>query len=298
MAQFGWCSLKSSRRLSTHIHLQINKINSIFPNILPLFQSGCRSQQTNSALIYRVARSKRHPSDGSSHCNVLEAKTQYSSGTSLRCPLDIFAPALPPFPASRYAELVSGGHLPTIAVRGRTAPSLYVFLASLELSFWLATLSSGCIACSRTSANSPWQGDASIRFLWHIDCQSEIDELVSMSSRPVDRGSCRSKGISIPFHPVKSLFGRMGTLKMSFHPVKGGFARTKLLIAEVQAQASRHIELGAALVSSVYSMLKAPFHFLQQSSYVVARGKSLCLRSQQSSPSGGPFFLTKWFPPS
>ena len=45
MAQFGWCSLKSSRRLSTHIHLQINKINSIFPNILPLFQRGCRSQQ-------------------------------------------------------------------------------------------------------------------------------------------------------------------------------------------------------------------------------------------------------------
>ena len=45
MAQFGWCSLKLSRRLSTHIYLQINKINSIFPNILPLFQSGCRSQQ-------------------------------------------------------------------------------------------------------------------------------------------------------------------------------------------------------------------------------------------------------------
>ena len=90
-----------------------------------------------------------HPSDGAFRCNVLEAKTQYSSGTSLRCPLDIFAPALPPFPASRYAELVSGGHLPTIAVRGRTAPSLYVFLASLELSFWLATLSSGCIAGSR-----------------------------------------------------------------------------------------------------------------------------------------------------
>ncbi len=135
MAQFGWCSLKLSRRLSTHIHLQINKINSIFPNILPLFQSGCRSQQT-------------HPSNEPSYCNVLEAKTQYSSGTSLRCPLDIFALALPPFPASRYAELVSGGHLPTIAVRGRTAPSLYVFLASLELSFWLATLSSGCIAGS------------------------------------------------------------------------------------------------------------------------------------------------------
>ena len=76
-----------------------------------------------------IARDKRHPSDGPSRCNVVEAKTQYSSGTPLRCPSDIFAPALPPFPASRYAELVSGGHLPTISVRGWTAPSLYVFLA-------------------------------------------------------------------------------------------------------------------------------------------------------------------------
>ena len=40
----------------------------------------------------------------------------------------------------------------------------------------------------------------------------------------------------------------MGTLKMSFHPGKVGFARTKLLIAEFQAQASLSIELGAALV--------------------------------------------------
>ena len=27
--------------------------------------------------------------------------------------------------------------------------------------------------------------------LWHIGCQSDFDELVSMSSRPVDRGSGR-----------------------------------------------------------------------------------------------------------
>ena len=39
--------------------------------------------------------------------------------------------------------------MPSIAVRGWTAPSLYVFLASLELSFWLATLPSGCIAGSQ-----------------------------------------------------------------------------------------------------------------------------------------------------
>ena len=47
----------------------------------------------------------------------------YSSGTPLRCPLDIFAPALPPFPASRYAELVSGGHLPTISGAHISAPA-------------------------------------------------------------------------------------------------------------------------------------------------------------------------------
>ena len=42
------------------------------------------------------------------------------------------------------------------------------------------------VACqSGTLAVPPWQGDASIRVLWHIGCQGEFDELVSMSSRPV-----------------------------------------------------------------------------------------------------------------
>ena len=64
----------------------------------------------------------------------------------------------------------------------------------------------------------------------HIGCQSDFDELVLMSSRPVDRG-----------------FGRMEETKVPFHPVKGRFARMKRLIEEVQSQASRHIELGAAI---------------------------------------------------
>ena len=51
----------------------------------------------------------------------------------------------------------------------------------------------------------------------------------------------------VPFHPVKSRFGRRKSISMTFRPPKGGFGRTKVLIAEVQAQASRHIELGAAL---------------------------------------------------
>ena len=87
------------------------------------------------------------------------------------------------------------------------------------------------VACqSEPFLASPWQGGASIRFLWHIRCQSDFDELVSMVSRPVERGSCRRRCFSTSFYPVKSHFGR-----------------TKVLIAEVQAQASRLIELGAAL---------------------------------------------------
>ena len=104
------------------------------------------------------------------------------------------------------------------------------------------------VACqSETFLASPWQGDASIRFLWHIGCQSDYDELVSMSSRPVDRGFCRMGETKVPFHPVKSRFGRRKSISMTFRPPKGGFGRTKVLIAEVQAQASRPIELGAAI---------------------------------------------------
>ena len=98
--------------------------------------------------------------------------------------------------------------------------------------------------------------------LWHIRCQSDFDELVSMVSRPVERGSCRRRCFSTSFYPVKSHFGRMGTLPMTFRPVKGGFARMKLLIAEVQSQASRPIELGAAHFSNMYSMFMTLFHFL------------------------------------
>ena len=87
------------------------------------------------------------------------------------------------------------------------------------------------VACqSEPFLASPWQGGASIRFLWHIVCQSDFDELVSMASRPVYRGSCRMEETKGPFHPVKRPVGR-----------------TKRLIAEVQSQASRHIELGAAI---------------------------------------------------
>ena len=44
------------------------------------------------------------------------------------------------------------------------------------------------VACqSEPFLDPPWQGGASIRFLWHIGCQSDFDELVSMAFRPVDR---------------------------------------------------------------------------------------------------------------
>ena len=69
------------------------------------------------------------------------------------------------------------------------------------------------VACqSETFLASPWQGDANIRFLWHIGCQSDFDELVSLVSRPVYRGSCRMEETKVPFHPVKRPFGRMGSI--------------------------------------------------------------------------------------
>ena len=68
-----------------------------------------------------------------------------------------------------------------------------------------------------------------------------------MACRPVDRGFCRMGETKVPFHTVKSRFGRRKSISMPFRPPKGGFGRTKVLIAKVQAQASRHIELGAAL---------------------------------------------------
>ena len=68
------------------------------------------------------------------------------------------------------------------------------------------------VACqSETFLASPWQGSVDIRVLWHIGCQSDFDELVSMACRPVDRGFCR-----------------MGETKVPFYPVKGGFGRTKM----------------------------------------------------------------------
>ena len=69
------------------------------------------------------------------------------------------------------------------------------------------------VACqSEPFLASPWQGGASIRFLWHIGCQSDFDELVSLVSRPVYRGSCRRKCFSTSFYPVKGVFCRMGSI--------------------------------------------------------------------------------------
>ena len=85
------------------------------------------------------------------------------------------------------------------------------------------------VACqSETFLAPPWQGGIDIRVLWHIGCQSDFDELFSLASRPVDRGSCRRRCFSTSFYPVKGHFGRMGSVLMSFHPVKGPFARTKM----------------------------------------------------------------------
>ena len=68
-----------------------------------------------------------------------------------------------------------------------------------------------------------------------------------MLFHPVKGWFARMAEFKNVFHPVKGPFARMGTLPMTFRPVKGRFARTKLLIAEVKSQASRPIELGAAI---------------------------------------------------
>ena len=73
------------------------------------------------------------------------------------------------------------------------------------------------VACqSETFLASPWQGGASIRFLWHIVCQSDFDELVSVVSRPVYRGSCRMEETKVPFHPVKGHLAGREASKLSF----------------------------------------------------------------------------------
>ena len=58
-----------------------------------------------------------------------------------------------------------------------------------------------------------------------IACQSDFDELVSLASRPVDRGFCRMAEPKVPFHPVKGGFGRMGRVLTQFRPPKRLFRR-------------------------------------------------------------------------
>ena len=93
------------------------------------------------------------------------------------------------------------------------------------------------VACqSEPFLASPWQGDANIRALWHIGCQSEFDELVLMSFRPVYRGFCRRRCFSTPFHPVKGGFGRMGRVLTQFRPPKRLFRRMGNIVSREQLQ--------------------------------------------------------------
>ena len=93
------------------------------------------------------------------------------------------------------------------------------------------------IACqSETFLAPPWQDDASIRALWHIGCQSDFDELVLMSFRPVYRGFCRMAETKVPFHPVKGGFGRMGRVSTQFRPPKRLFRRMGNIVSREQLQ--------------------------------------------------------------
>ena len=89
-----------------------------------------------------------------------------------------------------------------------------------------------------------------------------------------NKGVARTAGVSTSFYPPRYGFGRTGML----------------LVATVQAQASRPIELGAALFSNVHSLFMTLFPLLET--------KYFCCRSQQKTPFGRTLpFLTKWFPP-
>ena len=68
--------------------------------------------------------------------------------------------------------------------------------------------------------------------------------------------------LTMTFRPVKGVFGRMAGVSTAFCPPRYVFGRTKVIITIVQAQASRPIELGAALFSNMYSMFMTLFHFL------------------------------------
>ena len=81
--------------------------------------------------------------------------------------------------------------------------------------------------------------------------------------------------LTMTFRPVKRGVGRTAGVSTAFCPPRYGFGRTKVIITIVQAQASRPIELGAALFSNMYSMFMTLFHFLQQSTFVFARSKML-----------------------
>ena len=118
------------------------------------------------------------------------------------------------------------------------------------------------IACqSETFLAPPWQDDANIRFLWHIGCQSDFDELVLMSFRPVYRGFCRMAETKVPFHPVKSGFGRMGmTLaviaRSKGHPSDGPFfvmfwSRKHIQLGNSAPMSFRHLRSGPSTVSCV-----------------------------------------------
>ena len=93
------------------------------------------------------------------------------------------------------------------------------------------------VACqSEPFLASPWQDDASIRALWHIGCQSDFDELVLMSFRPVYRGFCRMAETKVPFNPVKGGFGRMGRVSTQFRPPKRLFRRMGNIVSREQLQ--------------------------------------------------------------
>ena len=103
---------------------------------------------------------------------------------------------------------------------------------------WMA-LPSGCIAGSRKT-----------RISFALRCDVFAGPLISLP--PASFTICPNLS---DFHGRNAIpsgekgVWRSNGISTSFHPVKGRFGRMAALIAEAQAQASRLIELGVALVS-------------------------------------------------
>ena len=123
-----------------------------------------------------------------------------------------------------------------------------------------------------------------------------------MSFRPVYRGFCRMAETKVPFHPVKSGFGRMGmTLaviaRSKGHPSDGPFfvmfwSRKHIQLGNSAPMSFRHLRSGPSTVSCVplrgTCLRRTPTHYIRP---WVDGSLAICVsRSDPSGLSNFPYF--------